>query len=244
MTTMNRRHLGLAAIVLVGLSSCGAVPASDERPVNPAPTLGAATVPDSTVAPSTTPPATVPASTAAPTTTPIGTSSTTAADLLTLAPDGLGASVPFGQEAEGALSYLTARLGAPNADSGWVPAPSSPFGVCPGADVRGVRWGPLQVLFGDEGTPTRHVFTYVYATSLLQPGETVGYSAELQTAAGIGLGSSIADLKASYPEVVVTADVYGPTFATAALGGVSGTLSSENIDGFVTSIIGGSYCGE
>ena len=114
-----------------------------------------------------------------------------------------------------------------------------------GTDVRGVRWGPLQVLLGDATTVAgRHVFSYVYATSMLPVGEPAGKAAGLQTAIGVGLGSSLADLKASYPAVQISDDAYGPTFATSGSGELSGTLSGTGSDGFVTSIIGGKYCGE
>ncbi len=164
------------------------------------------------------------------------------AGLVTLAPEGLGVAA-FGADADVAVTALSASLGAATQDSGWVDAASSPFGVCPGVQVRGLRWGPLQVLLTDDGT-ARSLFTFVYASSLVQPGEVIGAASGLQTAEGIGLGSGVADLEAAYPQLVVASDVYGPTFSTSGEGGLAGTLSAEGAAGFVTSIVGGTYCGE
>lgn len=238
------RRCAVLLAVVVALASCGKVSASDERPVPPAPTLPGGPVVTETTAPSeisTT--AVVEVSTTDLPTTTTAAPTTVAPEPVVLRPDGVGA-LPFGTEAEVMLTYLTARLGTPNVDSGWVAAPSSPFGVCPGSQVRGLRWGPLQVLLGDEGNATRHLFSWVYATALLPANEPVGAAGGLQTPEGIGLGSSIADLFAAFPSLTVSTDVYGPTYSTGGLVGYAGTLSSEDIDGFVTSLVGGRYCGE
>lgn len=241
----------IAALAVLSLvSACGTPDPEDERPVPPAPTLPSGALSTdattSTEAPDTT--AVVEQSTTdfvtttePPTTT--APSTTVLDDLVVLRPDGLGRAT-FGQDADTAIADLTASLGAPNADSGWVPAVSSPFGVCPGNEVRGLRWGPLQVLFGDQGTGARRLFTWVYAVALLPAEETQSLASGLQTVEGIGLGSSIADLALVYPELDVSSDVFGPTYSTSALAGYSGTISSDGADGFVTSIVGGTYCGE
>lgn len=255
MARVVRRWL-VGFVVMSTLVACGTVDPGDEQPVSPAPTLPegaidavtdtatsevaaavtAAVDPTTTVAQTTTDfPTTVPTTSLV--------ASTLLPEFVDLRPDGIGEST-FGQDAELAITWLTDRLGPPNEDSGWVVAVSSPFGVCPGTDVRGLRWGPLQVLFGDIGTSTRQVFTWVYAVSLLPAGEPQGEAAGLQTTEGIGLGSSIADLTAAYPQLSVSTDIYGPTFTTGGLAGYSGTISSEGIDGFVTSLVGGTYCGE
>lgn len=244
---IRRRVLAISLLLgLAALSSCGTVDETAERPVAPAPTLpatDATTVPEptTTVAATTDPAATTVAETTVAETTVASTVAPTAqAGTVSLRPDGLGVAA-FGTEAAAAEAALVASLGPPDEDSGWVDAVTSPFGVCPGTQVRGLRWGPLQVLFTDEGA-TR-VFTYVYASSLVKPGEPIAAASGLQTPEGIGLGTALADLQAAYPSLSVTTDLYGPTFLTAA-GGLSGTLSAETADGFVTSLIGGVFCGE
>jgi hypothetical protein len=234
-------------VVTAGLTACGTADVADEQPVNPAPTLPGGPLeseaPSTTAVPSTT--VFEQSTTDLPTTTTQAPTTTTAAEpeSVDLELDGVGPA-RFGDDAEVALAALTALLGEPNDDSGWVPAFTSPFGVCPGVEVRGVRWGPLRVLFGDQGTAARTMFTWVYASGLLPAGEAVGAAGGLQTPEGIGLGSSIADLELGYPEVVVSTGIYGPTFDTAVFAGYAGTISSDGIDGFVTSLVGGAPCGE
>lgn len=233
----------LALAALAVLTGCG--PDKDyDRAINPAPTLVATTVATSEPSPSSTDAPTTseaPATTEAPTTSEEPT--TAVATTLTLSTDGLGA-VPFGTPTDAALATLSGILGTPAGDSGWVEARTSSFGVCPGREVRGVRFGPLQVLFGDLDGDSTQFFTYLYATSLLPAGETPGPAAGLVTAEGLGLGTSVAELQKIYPDAVVSSDIYGPTFSTSSAGGLVGTLSAESADGVVTSIIGGSFCGD
>lgn len=240
--TPRRFLVRFAPLAVIALAACGTVDAADERPVAPAPTRpGAETTvtvaptlaPETSAVPDTTT-TTMPATTVAP-------ESVAQAGVVSLTPAGVGVA-SFGDDAATTEAALVASLGPATVDSGWVDALSSPFGVCPGTFVRGLRWGPLQVLFTDDGS-ARTMFTYVYATSLVQPGEAIGAASGLQTPEGIGLGSSLADLEGAYPTLDVAIDAYGPTFATAAEGGLAGTLSSEGPEGFVTGLVGGSFCG-
>jgi hypothetical protein len=238
---MPRRFLvRFAPLAVIALAACGTVDAADERPVAPAPTRpGAETT--VTVAPTLAPETTGVADTTTTPATTVAPESVAQAGVVSLTPEGVGVAA-FGDAADTTETALVASLGPATVDSGWVDALSSPFGVCPGTFVRGLRWGPLQVLFTDDGT-ARTMFTYVYASSLVQPGEAIGAASGLQTPEGIGLGSSLGDLQGAYPALEVATDAYGPTFATAAEGGLAGTLSSEGPEGFVTGLVGGSFCG-
>jgi hypothetical protein len=66
-----------------------------------------------------------------------------------LHPDGLGAQT-FGSNTEAVLLEFAAALGDPadmgdpDDDSGWIDS-FSPFGTCPGTQVRVVRWGNVQI---------------------------------------------------------------------------------------------------
>ncbi len=238
-----RRTSAVVATTLL-LGACGADSGS-ERAINPAPTAAPTTV-ATTVAP--TPPTSVTPETAVttvllPTTTsPATTPPTTATGptALLLRPGGLG-DYPFGAAADPTIAQLTAILGPPTTDSGWVASFDSPFGVCPGDEVRGVTWNGLLVLFADATlivSGQRHMFHYVYgpeATPAGLAGET-----------GIGLGSTVAALRAGYPDVSVFDDELLGTaaFSVGGAAGLGGTLTDTSDAGIVTTITGGEGCGE
>jgi hypothetical protein len=153
---------------------------------------------------------------------------------------GIG-DVKFGVDPEGAVAYMKKRLGAPTSDSGYVDAYSQ-FGACPGTRVRGVRWGDLLLLFGDESTVVDgrlHFYSWKY-------GPVSGSSAVpegLATKSGITLGSSVADLYKSHPGAQVFSDeIFGAGFEIERT--LSGSLSSTDRSGIVTVLYGGITCGE
>ncbi len=96
---------------------------------------------------------------AAPATTTAPPSTTAAAAPIVLRPDGLGV-VKFGDGADKVVATLTARLGKPSSDSGWIdirntPSNDSPWDGCT-SDLserasyqRKVEWGPLTVGFAN-----------------------------------------------------------------------------------------------
>jgi hypothetical protein len=241
-----RRGVGaVAAIVVLGLAAAACGSDSDDADVTLPPT--SATAPVTTVAPSTVPPATVAVTTTSSTTTSTTEAATTTSSTvppaaqLVLGQDRLGTAM-FGVEPEAVVSYVTAILGPPTADSGWAD-PNSAFGVCPGTEVRGVTWGDLLLLFSDESgvaSGRRHFFSYTL-------GPAFGASitpAGMATPEGIAVGSTVAALKSAYPGVYVYGgdDVFGPYYVV-----------SENLTGFLTgaadtdtvqSVIGGVTCGE
>ena len=240
----------VAVIVALGLAAAACGSDSDEADVTLPPT--SATAPVTTVAASTVPPTSVPPTVAAVTTTSSTTTSTTQAATTTsstvppatqlvLGQDRLGTAM-FGVEPEAVVSYVTAILGPPTADSGWAD-PNSAFGVCPGTEVRGVTWGDLLLLFSDESgvaSGRRHFFSYTL-------GPAFGASitpAGMATPEGIAVGSTVAALKSAYPGVYVYGgdDVFGPYFVVGE--SLTGFLTGDSDTDTVQSVIGGVTCGE
>lgn len=237
---MARRWTLIGALALLSCSSSGSDTASTASPtvslgtlstVEVAPTLA----PASTSSTSTAPPTTIAATTTAPT-----APTTAAAADARLRRDGFG-TVAFGTEAEASIAALTAELGPPTSDTGWV-APIE-IGTCPGTQVRLVSWGVLDLLFGDESvfaSGSAHFFGWSYGDVAELGGEPVG----LRSPEGIGLGATLPELRAAYAQVVVTPGEEGlvePTFFVDEA--LRGTLTSDGDDGTVTVMTGGPYCG-
>jgi hypothetical protein len=203
--------------------------------------------------------------TTAPTTTAPPSSSTAAArptSEVVLRPDGLGVAA-FGSGRQQALAALRRKLGPPDETGAWTGA--TPFGTCPG-DTRAARWGRLYVLFTNGPTRygpsgTWHLFAYQvdavqrtkvdpqYAgpTPPPEPPPLRGYSPE--TAAGIGFGSTLAELRAAYPGRVSTSygtpgGVHRFRIRLDAAGELSGTLSGGTAAATVTGLTAGQRCGE
>jgi hypothetical protein len=256
----------LSAVVLGVLVAWGAgqlVTRSGVRPAGPPPTTRPATVLPATVLPATSMPdaSAVPTTVVEPppTTAPATTGAPTAS--IRLRPDGLGIAA-FGGAERASLDRLARHLGAPDERGSW--AGATPFGTCPGP-VRAVRWGRLYVLFTNG--PTRyaaagrwHLFAYqVDATqrTKVDPGYTGptppeppplrGYSP--RTSAGIGFGSTLAQVRAAYggrakvtfgePGMVHRVRV---SFGTA--GDLWGSLSGGTPRSTVTGLAAGAICGE
>jgi hypothetical protein len=168
--------------------------------------------------------------------------------------DGLGA-VRFGDDPDQVLAGLTLRWAPPDTDSGWVPAPNSPFGVCPGNEVRVVEWRGFRVYFSDGPTPfgpagRRHFFTWQYLAADFDaprpdPG---GNRPPLRTVEGITVASSVADLQRAYGdrlELFDNEEGGGPSFGVqTADGGLFGFVTSVDPGGLVRSITGGGGCGD
>ncbi len=216
-------------------------------PTTPAP---ATTAPPPTVAPTNTtqPPATT-ATTTPPTTTTVAPTTTLAAGTpLVLIPGGFQ-TVPFGVEPDVAIGRVALAFGEPTQDTGWIPAQD--LGPCPGEFVRLVSWGELSVLFSDEVTPfavpgARHFTSWLY-TGPAHPADE-----GLLTGAGIGLGSTRAELEAAYADrlIVIEDDLFGPSFRVDFEPDdddfiyLSGALSEIGPGGVVIGLAGGRGCGE
>jgi hypothetical protein len=207
-------------------------PAPTEAPT----TTAAPTTPPTEPAPTepaTTPPAAeVPAS-AAP-------STTVAAPSIVLARDGLGV-VAFGTDADGAVAALTAVLGPPTEDTGWVDPLT--ISTCPGTELRRVSWGALAVLLGDPaatGTGVRRFFAYSYGNVAGVEPQPAGFV----TPEGIGVGASVADLRAAYPGVVLNPGEEGliePSFFVDD--NLRGIVTGDADTDSVTVVFGGPSCG-
>jgi hypothetical protein len=191
-------------------------------------------------------PTTAPETTLVETTSPETTvPETTVATLsrLILESDGL-AVVDFGQGVSETVEAVQARLGPATSDSGWVAARGE-YGVCPGTAVRVIRWESLRLYFTDGptdfGEETRHFFYYNQSTV---SAEVV---IDLTTSAGIGLDSTVDELRRAYADrlVVESSIPFGVTFYIEANtpGLLSGILTSSSPDGSVTAISGGFGCG-
>jgi hypothetical protein len=204
-----------------------------------------------TALPETQPPETQPPSTQAQATT-----STTEDEgpPVVLRGDGLGAH-RFGDPVDEVIAGLTLRWAPPNQDSGWTPAGNSPFGVCPGNEVRVVEWRGFSVLFSDGPTPfgpagRRHFFSWNYqAEDLDHPApDPGGNRPRLATPAGISVGATVDDLQRAYGDKLELFDEEegpGPSFGVqTADGGLFGTLTSAEPGGIVRYIVGGGGCGE
>ena len=201
-----------------------------------------------TIVTTTTVPATTVTSPATTVKSPATTSSTAPTTSTTLPPvyldaDGLGL-IDLGTPYEETVEAVTAELGEPNADSGWIGSESE-FGTCPGTVVRVVRWHSLRLFFSDGptefGSDERHFF--YFSQSTVETDEVL----DLATARGIHLGSTVADLRDAYGPLVTVErnSTFGTSFAIESPGSslLAGTLSSADPDGEVTSIGGGFGCG-
>ena len=215
----------------------------------PPPTTAAPTVPPPTVPPLTTPLPTTPPPTPTPPTTPptppppptAPPSTEPAASAIVLRSNGI-ADIDFGADPDSAIATVQAALGNPSDDSGWV----DPFTIsaCPGTEYRRVSWGALSLQFSDATSAAegrRHFFGYEYGLV----GQTDAEPAGLTTPEGIGIGSTVADLRQAYPDVGVAPGEEGvssPAFEVTE-GGLAGLLTDAFDDGIVMVLVGGDFCG-
>lgn len=189
--------------------------------------------------------------TAAPTTTSSTTSTSTSTTVaatttstiapvrgLPLSAAGLGDAL-FDADADGVVDYVSSILGIPTTDSGWID-PTTTGAACPGTEIRFVDWKDLSLFFTDDGTSVRHFASYTYGPAFAATIAPYG----LATDAGVGVGSTVAQLRAAYP----TANVFpedgfnGPGFQIqdGLYGFLTGTADTDTIMSFV----GGFGCGE
>lgn len=181
--------------------------------------------------------------TEAPTTTTVAETTTVAPSTsgLVLGADGLGI-VSLGQDPESAVATIDAAIGAADSDTGWIDAASSPYGFCPAPQVRAVVWGDLTLLFSDGDTAygtageQPHLFTY----------RLDGPNPAATSAAGIGVGSSGADVRAAYGDaaVQIAGDELVPPRFDLALGGTEPLRATLDDGGNVVAVEGGAPCGE
>lgn len=164
---------------------------------------------------------------------PSTTTTTLTVEQLVLGPDGLG-PVTFGTQAARALNALTQALGRAEAVN-HVPA---------GARCDATRifsWKDLDVAVNEVGASSGG--RPGLAGWLLRAGEapTLG----LTTENGIGLGSTVAAIKAAYgSSVSVAAGGSGPVVTiTTPTGVITGELDGPGEEGKVRALRAGEYCG-
>lgn len=194
------------------------------------------------------------------TTTLAPTTTTTLVDAdVELTDEGIQAGptwLPFGHDDDDVVAVLSSILGPPASDTGWLDSLTDgweQFGVCPSPNVRGVSWGEggaisLQILFTDGDTDfwtggVEHFFTFYYSDSAEPHG--------LTTPEGIGVGSSLGDLKAVYDPAKIVID---EAFFDPAIGfwsydlldwtGLWGFATGQTDAHAITSVNGGRGCGE
>jgi hypothetical protein len=138
-----------------------------------------------------------------------------------IAPDGLGVA-NFGDSADAALAKLTAEFGPPQRD--FAPPDCAPI-------TRSLEWDALHV-------DLNQTFVgYTYATSGGPP---------IRTAAGIGTGSTVAQLKSAYGSTLALEEGIESSQFTITLpngrieGYVSGTEGTDPIE----ALYAGTVCGE
>jgi hypothetical protein len=225
-----------------GPSSAPTDPTSQDRASTTAAPASASSGPTSSRSVTSTPTTTPGADPTLPTTTLPATTTTTLAPLV-LDAGGL-AVVDLGDAYEEAVEGVAARLGAADEDTGWIDA-SSDFGTCPGTVVRMLRWASLRLLFGDGPTEfgENDYHFFYYSQSSVGTDEVL----DLRTAEGIGLDSTVLELKAAFGDALTIESTlqFGVSFFVepTGLGLLSGTLSDSTDDGMVTSLGGGFGCG-
>lgn len=237
---MTSRRVLLVSVFAVALLAAGC---SDESS-NPGTTTTTSTAaPAATVAATTT---TVAVTTTAPSTSTSTTTSTPASTTTTIevvmglpvSATGLGDAL-FGADADGVVEFVNSILGIPTTDSGWID-PVATGTACPGNEVRFVDWKDLSLFFTDSGSGVRHFASFTYGPAF---GSTISPYG-LATDAGIGVGSTVAALRAAYPAVAVNPDdgFTGPNFHIED--GVFGFLTGADDTDTIISFVGGFGCGE
>jgi hypothetical protein len=212
------------------------------------PQITTTSVPDSTT--TTTIPETTTTTPAESTTTEPTDTTTTAAPGLTveLSDEGVQAGaewIYFGFDDDDAIAAVTAVLGSPTHDSGWVDS-FSEYGTCPFPVVRGVHWSDFVMLFTQAETDfwsagVPHFFAYYF----------VDPTPDLLTTEQVGIGSSVEDLEDAYAGPLYTMDesFFDPsqgfwTYDLQAWTGLWGYSTGQSPAHVVTSINGGQGCGE
>ena len=165
---------------------------------------------------------------------------------LRLQPEGLG-PVPFGTGVDRTLAVLTGALGAPDLDSGWMPADVEQL-RCPGARARRVTWGSLDVFFSDGPTDWgpdlyEHFFSFAYT---LSEDATSPDGPSLRTSEGLQLGAALSRAAAIYGEPSITRDhAARGTFLEVDVPGpgyLLGTFSGPGDEDLLVALVGGMAC--
>ncbi|HKZ20707.1 MAG TPA: hypothetical protein VJQ57_11405 [Acidimicrobiia bacterium] len=230
-------RLGPVLLVIAGLAVVVSIILALRGEESETSTTLAVALSPTTVAPTSTPP-TIPSST---TTTIVATTLADPLASLFLAGDGIG-EIELGTPAEAAITQFSATLGPPDDDTEW----TSSLGTCPGTESRIVRWSSLQIFLtnGETAWATEPHFFH-YGQSLAAGG---GEYLDLRTQKGIGIGSTISELKLAYGEAVVVGDdpAFGPYWEVTETDPsyLWGTATGVGDDSVIDALSGGAGCGE
>jgi hypothetical protein len=152
-----------------------------------------------------------------------------------LKPDGIG-DLAFGAGEAEARAALTKALGPPTFDE------SLPAESCSTGATRRVSWGDLTVLLGPGPGGGLTMVGWTYGTSEPPP------TPALTTAEGIGVGSTVAQLRAAYGDrVMVSEDTAAGVVRFSVQGSryqlpLAGVVSGPGDTATVRALYGGSYC--
>lgn len=195
-------------------------------PATIAPTTSTSTTTMTTVVP-----------TSAPTTEAPTTTTALPGSRLPLRFDGVG-DARFGTEPDAVISVISAVLGTPTADSGWVGAHAI---GCDGDQAREVFWNDLRLTFGDTSnvsTGRRHFFAWRYGP----PGGTQLDPSGMTTLLGLTVGSSVDDVQTKYPAAHIVAGGVDATPSAQLTDGLNAILTDAGAQGVVTALLGGENC--
>ncbi|MCA1845820.1 MAG: hypothetical protein LC792_22030 [Actinobacteria bacterium] len=148
------------------------------------------------------------------------------------APDGLGAALPFGTQAAKAMNGLTQALG--RAENVTVVPPNANCGA-----TRSFRWKDFDVLINEvTGRSGGNPGLVGWAMGAAAPA-----ALGLKTDKGIGVGSTVAAVKAAYGPVTVAQGPSGPTLVIRAANGViTGDLDGTANTSRVKALRAGASC--
>ena len=147
------------------------------------------------------------------------------------APDGLGPALPFGMQAARAMNGLTQALG--RAETVTPVAAGTSCGA-----TRIFRWKDFDVLI-NEVTARSGGNPGLVGWAMAAAPATLG----MKTDKGIGVGSTLAALKAAYGAVTVAQGANGPTFVVRLSNGVmTGDLNGPGDAGRIKTLRAGVSC--
>lgn len=157
---------------------------------------------------------------------------------LELSVDGLG-DVQFGIDPETVIADISARFGAPDHDSLWIASEPNIYGSCPGEMMRAIGWGSLVAIFIDDGETDLGgwFYTYTYGYDYSENAGGIDQRGlNLETDGGVGLGTTVAGLRAILgADLVISGDTDLDVWAFET-GRFRGLLSGPDDDAVVTLI--------
>lgn len=226
--------------VVVAISLSGALAACSDDVANDATTTATVVT---TVAPTSSEAATTSSST----TSSSSTSTTVPIVGLELSAVGLGDAL-FGASADGVIAYVTAIIGEPTSDTGWVD-PVETGAACRGTEVRSVTWHDLSLFFSDESLEAaglRHFASYTYGPAVGAVLEPIGLRTQVEgdDTAGVTVGDTVSALLEAHPRTTLAPEdeMSGPSFFITE--GLAGFITGVGANDRITSFVGGFGCGE